>query len=81
MNINEFIKLLEEAFEKSENSILPNDKFKYYDEWDSIALLTLSAILEDEFGVLINKIELDKINTIEELYLFTINKSNGNIEL
>jgi acyl carrier protein len=81
MNINDFIILLEEAFEKTENSILPKDKFKFYEEWDSIALLTLSAILEDEFSISINKIELDQIDTIEDLYFFTINKSNGNTKI
>jgi acyl carrier protein len=81
MNINDFIMLLEEAFEKNKNTILPKDKFKFYEEWDSIALLSLSSILEDEFSITINKTELDQIDTIEDLYSFTINKSHGNTKI
>jgi acyl carrier protein len=71
---NQFIDLLKEVLEVSELSL--SDNFKELDEWDSLALLTLIAELDEQYGVLIESDELDKIQTVQELFDLVQNKKN-----
>lgn len=71
---NQFIDLLKEVLEVSE--LLLSDNFKELDEWDSLALLTLIAELDEQYGVLIESDELDKIQTVQELFDLVQNKKN-----
>ncbi len=71
---NQFIDLLKEVLEVSYLSM--SDNFKELDEWDSLALLTLIAELDEQYGVLIQSEELDKILTIQELFDLVQNKMN-----
>lgn len=72
--MKEFIKLLEDLFEVSEGSISAMDSFREYDTWDSLALLSLMALLEDEFNMTIPRDDFEKIITIEDLYVYVISK-------
>jgi acyl carrier protein len=69
-----FIKKLEEVFEKSNGSIKSEDIFREYNEWDSLVLLSLMAMLEDEYGKTIPREVFEKLNTIEDLYNYIISK-------
>lgn len=69
-----FIKKLEEVFEKSNGSIKSEDFFREYNEWDSLVLLSLMAMLEDEYGKTIPREVFEKLNTIEDLYNYIISK-------
>jgi acyl carrier protein len=69
-----FIKKIEEVLEKPKGSIHSYDVFRTYDEWDSLALLSLMAMLEDEYGNTIPREVFEKLNTIEDLYNFIISK-------
>ncbi|WP_375585628.1 acyl carrier protein [Cyclobacterium xiamenense] len=71
---NQFIDLLKEVLEVSELSL--SDNFKELNEWDSLALLTLIAELDEQYGVLIESDELDKIQTVQELFDLVQNKKN-----
>jgi acyl carrier protein len=66
--MNEFIVKLEDLFEMQSGSILPSDLFREYESWDSLALLSLMAMLEDEYGKTIPREAFDKINTVEDLH-------------
>ncbi len=63
-----FIKKIEEVLEKPKGSIQSYDIFRSYDEWDSLALLSLMAMLEDEYGKTIPRDVFEKLNTIEDLH-------------
>ncbi len=67
-----FIKKIEEVLEKPNASIHSYDIFRSYDEWDSLALLSLMAMLEDEYGKTIPREVFEKLNTIEDLYNYII---------
>ncbi len=75
--MEEFIALLEELFEVSEGSITIQDCFRDYHNWDSLALLSLMALLEDEFNMTIPRGDFEKIQTVEELYLYVKSHQNG----
>ena len=68
--MEDFIKKIEEVFEMPSGSITPNDNFREYQEWDSLALLSLMAMLDDEYNVTIPRDDFQKLKTIEELYFY-----------
>jgi len=74
--MDKVLKLIEEALEKEDGSIKPNDNFKEYEEWDSLALLSLIAMINEEYDITISRIELDKISTVKELYTYIQEQSN-----
>jgi acyl carrier protein len=75
--MNKFIEKLEEMLEMSDGSINLKDNFREYDVWDSLALLSLMAMLEDEYSITIPRDEFQKINTIEELFNYVNINQNG----
>jgi acyl carrier protein len=74
--MNDFILKLEELFDRS-SSIELSDNFKEYDEWDSLALLSLMALLEDEYNMTIPRNDFEKILTIEDLCVYIKSNQNG----
>ncbi len=62
-----FINDLKEAFEIEDREIQLSDKFKEYPEWDSLAQLTLVAMLDENYEVSIETDELKGINTVQDL--------------
>lgn len=62
-----FLEVITEALEIEGREIQLMDNFKEYDEWDSLAQLTLIAELDDNFGVTISSEELRKIHSLQEL--------------
>ncbi|MEQ9100881.1 MAG: acyl carrier protein [Imperialibacter sp.] len=62
-----FIKAFKEALELEDRTIDLTDTFRDYEEWDSLGHLSLIAILDEEFGVVIEQAEFNKLNTVGEL--------------
>ncbi|MCH7412055.1 phosphopantetheine-binding protein [Belliella sp. R4-6] len=63
-----FKEVIIEALEIEDREILMSDKFKEFEEWDSLAQLTLIAELDDQFGVTIQSEDFKKIQTLQELF-------------
>ena len=75
MNQDKFIKNIVEAFElESRNDIEMSQEFKQLDEWDSLASLSLIAMLDEEYDVELESQDLDRLSTVEDLYLFVKSK-------
>ena len=68
VNMETFIKHFSELLERDLESIKPEDKFREYEQWDSLALLGLGAMIDENYGIVIPRKEFEKINTIFELY-------------
>ena len=62
-----FINFLKETLEIQNREIQLSDKFRDYKEWDSLAQLSLIAMLDDEYGVSIENEEFMKLITVEDL--------------
>ena len=73
MDIEKFIIQLEDVFEKDASSIIASDTFRDYDEWDSLSVLSLVAMLEDEYGVIIPRDKFDAIKTVQGLFDYVKN--------
>ena len=68
MSIEKFIETFKEALEIENRDVLPQDDFKEYEEWDSLANLSLLAMISDEYNTTLPRREIEKVKTIEELY-------------
>ena len=63
-----FINALQEALEIQDREIHLADQFRSYPEWDSLAQLTLIAMLDEEFGVSIEMKRFNELVTVQELF-------------
>ena len=71
MNQNEFIIHFKEALElETHDEIALSLEFKELEEWDSLASLSLIAMLDEEYEVELESEDLDALSTVEDLYLF-----------
>ena len=75
MNQNEFLNHFAEALElETQSEINMSVPFKELEEWDSLARLSLIAMLDEEYEVELESEDFDKLNTVEDLYLFVKSK-------
>ena len=72
MKLSEFIEKLSEVLEIEDREINPTDIFRDYDEWDSLAYLSVIAFLDEEFEMQIEEAEFKKLITVEDLYNITV---------
>lgn len=71
--MTEFIALLSEAMEKEASEIQASNKFRYYEEWDSLVVLSVIAMIKQNYGITIPRKEFDTLITVEDLHNY-INK-------
>jgi acyl carrier protein len=70
-----FINSLKDTLEISNREISLSDKFREYKEWDSLAQLSLIAMLDDEYGAAIENDEFQKLITVEDLMNKVLNQA------
>lgn len=69
MDINEFVVKFASAFDDVDPAELSAEtKFKELEEWDSLKVLSLIAVLAGEFGVTISGVDMNQCSTIAEVY-------------
>ena len=64
---DKFINFLKETLEIQNREIQLSDKFRDYKEWDSLAQLSLIAMMDDEYGVAIENEKFKQLITVEDL--------------
>lgn len=62
-----FIELFKEVLEIEDKDINLSDAFREYGEWDSLVYLSVIAMLDDEYDIVIETDEFKKIVTVGEL--------------
>jgi len=65
--MEKFIELFAEAIER-ENEIKMEDEFRNYDEWSSIAYLSIIAMMDEEYDTQIEQADFKKLRTVQDLY-------------
>lgn len=65
--MEKFIDLLKEALER-EDEIKMEDNFRDYDEWSSIAYLSIIAFMDEKYETQIEEAEFKKLKTVQDLY-------------
>jgi acyl carrier protein len=70
MGINDFIKNFSDQFtETEEGTFTAQTIFKDdIDEWDSLIALSIIAMVDDEYNIVIKGDDIRNSNTIEDLY-------------
>jgi len=63
-----FICLISEALEMNSEQIDKKDEFRNYEEWDSLAVLSLIAMIKQNYNITIPRKDFDELNTVSELF-------------
>lgn len=63
-----FFDLLKEAIEIEDRNVSMEDQFREYPEWNSLAYLSIIAMLDEEYDVQIEEAEFKKLRTVGDLY-------------
>jgi len=63
--MDKFIEHFREALDAEEGKeIKPEDKFRDYDEWDSLRFLSVIAMIDSEYDIIIETDDFKKIETV-----------------
>lgn len=66
---NEFIENFKEALEVEEGTTVAlEDKFRELEDWDSLARLSVIAMLDEEYDVQIEEEDFEQLVTVEDLF-------------
>ena len=71
--MEKFISNLAEALER-EDEIRMEDDFRDYDEWSSIAYLSIIAMMDEMYDTQLEQAEFNKLETVQDLYNACTNK-------
>jgi acyl carrier protein len=63
-----FLELFKETLDIEDRALNFSDVFKEYEEWDSIANLSIIAMIDVEYEIVIENSVFKNINTLEELW-------------
>ena len=64
----QFLKNLKDVFEIEDRELAMDDKFREYPEWDSLAYLSVIAMLDEEYDCQIEESEFKKLITVSDLF-------------
>ena len=75
MNLNEFVNAFAAEFEETPLEVFtPTTIYKDLEEWDSLTVLSIISMVDEHFEQTITGADLRTLNTIEDLYNFTLSK-------
>jgi len=63
-----FIEIIAEAIEMESRSMNLQDEFRNYEEWDSIAFLSIIAALDEYYGVIIDTTVFKEFKTLDDIF-------------
>lgn len=65
--MEKFKELLAEALER-EDEIKMEDEFRNYEEWSSIAYLSIIAFMDEEYDTQLEESEFKQLKTVQDMY-------------
>ena len=69
MNIQEFIGNFAAQFDDTDEALItPDTEFKQLDEWSSLTALSIIAMVDDEYDVILKGNDIINSETIQELF-------------
>lgn len=75
MELNEFVAHFAEQFEETDASVFtPETRFRELEEWSSFIGLSVIAMVDDEYDILIKGDDIRKSNTIKDIYDIVVSK-------
>ena len=73
--MDKFLESMLEVFERED--INPEDEFRDYEEWDSLAYLSIIAMIDENYDIVIPGEEFAKLNRVIDIYNY-INSNHQN---
>lgn len=70
MDAKDFIEKFAEAIEADAQKITVDTKFRSLEEWSSLAVLSVIAMLDDEYDILIEGGDFRQLETIKDIIRF-----------
>ncbi len=70
----EFIAKLKEILEIEDRELNLSDEFRTYDEWSSLAYLSVIAMLDEDYEIQMEEADFKKLRTVADLYNATLEK-------
>ena len=67
MNKEKFIELFQETLEIEDQEVKDEDIFRDYEEWDSLAVLSILAMINEEYDLIIPRRDFDNMITIKDI--------------
>lgn len=67
MNRKEFLNELEDIMELDPNTLTENQVLLDLRQWDSIAFLSIIAMLDEKFGIIIQGAQLENITKVTDI--------------
>lgn len=64
---NEFLALIREALEIDKHELSLADELKQLDEWDSMACLSVIAMIEDEYGIVLRPADFPAMSRVGDI--------------
>jgi acyl carrier protein len=75
MNLEIFLDQFRSQFEDTDlTTITESSEFKNIKEWDSLIALSIIALIDDEYGVLLTGSDMLRSNTVSDLYTLVESK-------
>ena len=68
MELKEFVENVKEQFEDEVENFGPETHFRELDEWSSLLSLSIIAMVDDEYHVVIKADEIKSCTTVEDLF-------------
>ena len=69
MELNEFIAKFANLFEETDpSSITADTVYSEIEEWDSVMVLLLVSMIDEEYGVIVDVEEMSETETVKDLF-------------
>jgi acyl carrier protein len=65
--MTKIIELFEEILERDPGTVKDHDEFREYEEWDSLAYLSVIAKVDEDYGLVIPREDFQQIRTVKQL--------------
>lgn len=67
MDINDFIEKFAEAIETDASNLTVETEFRSLDDWNSLAVLSVIVMLDEEYGIQIENKDFKNLDTIADI--------------
>lgn len=76
MNIEEFVENFAAQFDETEPDLFTGETiFKDLDEWSSLTALSIIAMIDDEYNVIVKGNDITNSNTIQDLFDIVVKRT------
>lgn len=74
MDTEKFIELFQETLEIEDREVKLDDVFRDYEEWDSLAVLAVLAMIKEEYNIAVQRDEFNKLTYVKDIFNYVNNK-------